>query len=258
MGKLSAFNDKIIAKLFKYSDKYQRNELNFSEFLTFFSSFIQCYRSFRISERREKENTFIDRKVQLAVEIMNIHFKEHEISNNQEISFEELKKSLIKEVDLFKRSEVTLILKKINPDANFEFWKFDQVLREVYTSHFDFDKLYNEDKVYKFLVRMFSQQDVERSGLLHYKKIKYCFKKDKQFKLNKIQVMTILGLMNIKDNEYIDYKKASILFRLIIQELFTSAISMQTIELSNKKLHVFNRIDDEFDEHEKKIKHVVC
>ena len=67
---------------------------------------------------------------------MNYHFKEYDTDNNQEISFENLKKSLLKENELFTRKDIEIILRQINPESNFQYWKFDKILHILYYNHF--------------------------------------------------------------------------------------------------------------------------
>ena len=55
---------------------------------------------------------------------MNYHFKEYDTENNQEITFENLKKSLLKENELFTRKEIEIILyDDASPDNSFNIMK---------------------------------------------------------------------------------------------------------------------------------------
>ena len=138
-------------------------------------------------------------KIETAVEIMNTHFKEYDFDENNEISYENLKKCLSKESELFSRKDIEIILKQINPNVNFEYWKFDKILKILFDDNFDYTELMKVDKIYKYLITIFSKQDVEQKRRLHYKKMKYALLIEPKLKLNKIQVKIIkLDFNNFK------------------------------------------------------------
>jgi len=83
-------------KLWRYTDKNGNDKITFSEFLIFAMDLIHCIRAFHIASDKEVNNTYIDNKIANCVEILNQHFKEYDYQENQEISFENLKKCLSK------------------------------------------------------------------------------------------------------------------------------------------------------------------
>jgi hypothetical protein len=135
-----------------------------------------------------ENSEYIKNKIFHAVEVMNSHFKEYDYDENYEISFENLKKCLSKENELFKRKNIQIILKQINPNVNFEYWKFYRILRILYEDNFDYLQLMKDDKIYKYLINIFEKQDIEKKGKLHYKKMKYALLIEEKLRLNKIQV----------------------------------------------------------------------
>lgn len=83
-------------KLWKYTDKGLNGKITYSEFLIFSMDLIHCIRAFHIARDKEENNKYIENKISNCVEILNQHFKEYDYQENQEISFENLKKCLNK------------------------------------------------------------------------------------------------------------------------------------------------------------------
>jgi hypothetical protein len=152
---------------------------------------IHCLRSFYIAKYKAENSEYSNNKIQTSVEIMNTHFKEYDHDDNNEISFENLKKCLSKESELFSRKDIEIILRQVNPNTNFEYWKFDKILKILYEKNFDYEQLMKEDKIYRYLIKLFSKQDVDNRKRLHYKKMKYTLLIEDKLKLNKTQVSFI-------------------------------------------------------------------
>mgnify|MGYP000927168761 CR=1 FL=1 len=178
-----------LKKLWTYCDKTKKDAIKYPDFFNFCLDMIHCLRSYYIAKYKFDNNLYNKKKIDTRVEIMNLHFKEYDFDENQEISFENLKKCLSKENDLFSRKEVEIILKQINPEGNFEYWKFDKILKILYERNFDYSQIMKEDKIYKYLITIFKKQDLECNGKLHYKKMKKAFLIEDKLKLNKIQVI---------------------------------------------------------------------
>ena len=167
------------------------NQITYSEFLIFAMDLIHCVRAFHIASDKEVNNSYIDNKITNCVEILNQHFKEYDYQENLEISFENLKKCLSKENELFSRKEIEIITKQVNPNKNFEYWKFDKILRILYVNHFNYNQLCKEDKIYKYLIKLFSKVDEFKEGKLHHKKMKAALLHETKLHLNKTQVRLI-------------------------------------------------------------------
>jgi len=185
---------------------------------------------------------------------MNIHFKEMDVDNNQEISYENLKKCLYKENEVFSRKDIEIILKQINPNKNFEYWKFDSILAILYKENFDFTKLMKEDKIYNYLIKIFKKQDVNKCGKLNYKKMKYAFLIEDKLKLNKIQILTILNFFDLEKNPELDYYKSSLVIRNVIENLFLEINVMQRFDINSPQYQIYQPYNDIFDDHLKNIK----
>ena len=153
-GKLNLSNENM-NKLWKYTDNAKKGFINYKDFVPFAVDLIQCLRAYHISKYKFENNSFIKNKIKTRVDVMNLHFKDNDLEDNQEISFENLKKCLLKENELFTRKEIEIILKHINPDRNFEYWKFDKILNLLYVNHFNYQQLMKEDKIYKYLIKLF-------------------------------------------------------------------------------------------------------
>lgn len=63
-------------------------------------------------------------------------------------------------------------------------------------------------------------------------------------------------MFKINETPEIDYYKASLIIRNMIQELFSSSISVQKVELTNNKNHEYENYEDEYDIHTVKMKDV--
>lgn len=187
---LCSYSNEHIAKLWKYTSTMHKETISYQEFLLFAVDLIHCRKAFYISEHKSKNNQYLNNKIKKAVEIMNQHFKEMDLEDNSEISFKNLKDCLSKENELFSRKEIELILKQINPNVNknFEYWKFENILRILYYDNFDYNQLMKEDKIYKYLITIFSAQDELKIGKIHYMKMRYAFLIEEKLKMNKTQV----------------------------------------------------------------------
>jgi Ca2+-binding EF-hand superfamily protein len=254
-GKLN-FSPENIQKLWKYTDKRKKNEINYQEFLQFCMDLIQCLRAYHVAVNKNENNQYINNKIKTCVEVMEQHFKEYDHEGNQEISFDNLKKCLAKENDLFSRQEIEIILKQISPHKNFEYWKFDKILRILYVNNFNYNELMKEDKIYKYLITIAGKQDTYSTGKLHYKKLKHAFLIEEKLKLNKTQIMIILNFFNINKNPEIDYFKAGLIIRDIIQELFSADMSMQKIDITSSNYQTFETFEDVYDGYIKGLKDI--
>lgn len=200
-GKIN-FSPENLNKLWKYVDKYKRNQIKYNEFVPFFVDLFQCLRAFEISQFQIQNNNYIKNKIERAVEIMNQHFIEYDYECNQEISFEDFEICLNKENEIFSKKEVEIILKQINKDHKFEYWKFNKILEHIYHKYFDYKKLMKEDKIYKYLITLFNKLDKENKGKLCWKKIKQGLLIQPKLKMNKIQVNLIFFNTNIDLNNF--------------------------------------------------------
>ncbi len=262
------FDEENLIKLWSYCDKNQKGLIKYQDFFYFCLDLIHCLRSYYIAKYKYDNNKYNIKKISTRVEIMNQHFKEYDFEENQEISFDNLKKCLSKENDLFSRKEVEIILKQVNPEKNFEFWKFDKILKILYEGNFDYGQIMKEDKIYKYLINIFKKQDLEMKGKLHYKKMKKAFLIEDKLKLNKTQVIflvyllffinliIILNFFDIQTNPEVDYYKASLIIRNVIFELFSGDISMQKLEMTNSKFAQYKYFEDNYDSYFKVLKEV--
>ena len=180
---------------------------------------------------------------------MNLHFKEYDFENNQEISFENLKKCLLKENELFTRTEIEIILKQINPDQNFQYWKFDRILRILYYKYFNYQKLISEDKIYKYLITIFSKQDPYKTGKLHYKKMKQAFLTENKIKFEKTEILLLLNQFDINKNPEIEYYPASLILRNIVEYLLSGEIGMQKIDITQSQYTKYEHFFDDYDKY---------
>ena len=130
-GKLN-MSEENIKKLWKYTNKKQTENISYDDFVGFSIFLFHCLSAWYIAMYKHENNNCFDKKIKNCVEIMNLHFKEYDFEKNKEISFENLKKCLLKENELFTRTEIEIILKQINPDQNFQYWKFDKILKILY------------------------------------------------------------------------------------------------------------------------------
>lgn len=263
-GKLN-MNEENLKKLWKYAKvqnlaitkKQNMSEnLNYADFSVFILDLIQCLRYYTISKFKQDNNNFITKKIQKSVEIMNLHFKEKDFSNSEEISYEDLRNSLLKENELFTRKQIEIILKQINPNQNFQFWKFDKILEILFTNHFDYQQLMKEDKIYKYLIEIFTKQDELKEGNLHYRKMKQAFLTESKLKMNKTQILFLLNFFDINSNPVLDYYKASLIIRNIIEDLFTPDTMMQKIDITQEEYQTYTPFEDIYDGHIKNIKEI--
>jgi len=202
-----------ISKLWKYTNKKKTECIEFPEFTNFAVYLIHSLGAYYISKYKHEHNNCFENKIQNCVNIMNYHFKEYDTDNNQEITFENLKKSLLKENELFTRKEIEIILRQINPESNFQYWKFDKILHILYYNYFNYQKLMDEDKIYKYLIKIFQNQDPHHTGKLHYKKMKLAFLTEDKIKFDKTEILILLAQFDILKNPEIEYFPASLLLR---------------------------------------------
>ena len=245
-----------IAKLWKYTNKKKTENIEFPEFVNFAVYLIHSLGAFYISKYKHEHNNCFENKIQNCVKIMNYHFKEYDTDNNQEITFENLKKSLLKENELFTRKEIEIILRQINPDANFQYWKFDKILHILYYNYFNYQKLMEQDKIYKYLIKIFQKQDPHHTGKLHYKKMKLAFLTEDKIKFDKTEILILLAQFNICKDPEIEYFPASLLLRNIVEYLLGSEIGMQKIQIMQGGCGDYEDYEDEYDQYCKKVKEI--
>jgi len=243
-----------IQKLWKYTNKKNTENINYEDFANFAIFLIHCLSAWNIALYKHKNNNCFEKKIKNCVEIMNLHFKEYDTENNEEISFENLKKCLLKENELFTRKEIEIILQQINPEKNFQYWKFDRILRILYYKNFNYQKLMNEDKIYKYLITIFQKQDPFKTGKIHYKKMKQAFLTENKIKFQKTEILLILNQFEINKNPEIEYYPASLILRNIIDYLLSSEIGMQKIDISQPNFMKYSHYEDEYDEYCRDIK----
>ena len=245
-----------ISKLWKYTNKKKTENIEFPEFVNFAVYLIHSLGAYYISKYKHEHNNCFENKIQNCVNIMNYHFKEYDTDNNQEITFENLKKSLLKENELFTRKEIEIILRQINPDANFQYWKFDKILHILYYNYFNYQKLMEQDKIYKYLIKIFQKQDPHHTGKLHYKKMKLAFLTEDKIKFDKTEILILLAQFDIYRNPEIEYFPASLLLRNIVEYLLGSEIGMQKIQIMQGGCGDYEDYEDEYDQYCKQVKEI--
>jgi len=249
-GKLNIKEEKI-KKLWKYTDKNKQNAITFADFVPFALDLLHCLRANHIALQKEKSNKYIQNKIKTCLDIMNQHFKEYDFEENQEISFDNFKKCLEKENELFSRRDIEIICQKINPNNNFEYWKFDKILKILHEQHFNYDELCKGDKIYRYLIAIFSKQDIQMNGKIPYKKMRYALRIENKIKLHKTQVLILLNFFTQNGEETIDYFKNSITLRNIIEELFCTNLALQKLEFANPKFVEYTVFEDTYDSYKK-------
>ena len=245
-----------ISKLWKYTNKKKTENIEYPEFVNFAVYLVHSIGAFSIAAYKHLHNNCFENKIKKCVEIMNLHFKEYYTENNQEITFENLKKSLLKENELFTRKEIEIILRQINPDGNFQYWKFDRILRILYYNYFNYQKLMEEDKIYKYLITIFQKQDPYKTGKLHYKKMKLAFLTEDKIKFDKTEILILLNQFDINKDPEIEYFKASLMLRNIVEYLLGSEIGMQKINIMQGGNLEYEDYEDEYDKYCKEIKDI--
>ena len=245
-----------MGKLWKYTNKKNNPTITYEEFVNFSIYLVHCVNAFSIAKYKHEHNNCFDNKIKNCVEIMNLHFKEYDTDNNQEITFENLKKCLLKENELFTRKEIEIILKQINPEQNFQYWKFVKILKILYNQYFDYQKLMSEDKIYKYLITIFSKQDPYKTGKLHYKKMKQAFLTEDKIKFDKTEILLLLNQFNINENPEIEYYPASLILRNIVEYLLSSEIGMQKIDITQPMYMKYEDFEDEYDKYCKEVKDI--
>ncbi|MCQ2816596.1 MAG: hypothetical protein MJ252_04935 [archaeon] len=247
-GKLD-MNEENMGKLWKYTNSRKAETITFEDFANFAFYLIICLVAYTTAKYKHDNNNCFQNKIQTRVSIMNLHFKEYDTESNQEISYEDLKKCLLKENELFTRKEIDIILKQINPEKNFQYWKFDKILSILYNKYFDYEKLYSEDKIFKYLITIFSKQDEFHTGKLFYKKMKKAFLTEDKIKFDKMQILLLLNQFGINQNPEIDYFEASLILRNIVLYLHSSEIELQKIDISQPCYKTYEQYEDEYDKH---------
>ena len=245
-----------ISKLWKYTNKKKTENIEFPEFVNFAVYLIHTLGAYYISKYKHEHNNCFENKIQNCVNIMNYHFKEYDTDNNQEITFENLKKSLLKENELFTRKEIEIILRQINPETNFQYWKFDKILHILYYNYFNYQKLMEQDKIYKYLIKIFQKQDPHHTGKLHYKKMKLAFLTEDKIKFDKTEILLLLAQFDICKDPEIEYFPASLLIRNIVEYLLGSEIGMQKIQIMQGGCGDYEDYEDEYDKYCKQVKEI--
>ena len=245
-----------ISKLWKYTNKKKTENIEFPEFVNFAVYLIHTLGAYYISKYKHEHNNCFENKIQNCVNIMNYHFKEYDTDNNQEITFENLKKSLLKENELFTRKEIEIILRQINPETNFQYWKFDKILHILYYNYFNYQKLMEQDKIYKYLIKIFQKQDPHHTGKLHYKKMKLAFLTEDKIKFDKTEILLLLAPFDICKDPEIEYFPASLLIRNIVEYLLGSEIGMQKIQIMQGGCGDYEDYEDEYDKYCKQVKEI--
>ena len=245
-----------ISKLWKYTNKKKTENIEFPEFVNFAVYLIHTLCAYYISKYKHEHNNCFENKIQNCVNIMNYHFKEYDTDNNQEITFENLKKSLLKENELFTRKEIEIILRQINPETNFQYWKFDKILHILYYNYFNYQKLMEQDKIYKYLIKIFQKQDPHHIGKLHYKKMKLAFLTEDKIKFDKTEILLLLAQFDICKDPEIEYFPASLLIRNIVEYLLGSEIGMQKIQIMQGGCGDYEDYEDEYDKYCKQVKEI--
>ena len=247
-GKLN-MSEENIKKLWRYTNKKNTETIDYEDFVNFSILLVHCLSAWYIAMYKHENNNCFDKKIKNCVEIMNLHFKEYDFENNQEISFENLKKCLLKENELFTRTEIEIILKQINPDQNFQYWKFDKILRILYYKYFNYQKLISEDKIYKYLITIFLKQDPYKTGKLHYKKMKQAFLTENKIKFEKTEILLLLNQFDINKNPEIEYYPASLILRNIVEYLLSGEIGMQKIDITQSQYTKYEHFFDDYDKY---------
>ncbi len=254
-GKLN-MSEENIKKLWRYTNKKETENISYDDFVGFSIILVHCLTAWYIAMYKHENNNCFDNKIKNCVEIMNLHFKEYDFENNQEISFENLKKCLLKENELFTRTEIEIILKQINPDQNFQYWKFDRILRILYYKYFNYQKLISEDKIYKYLITIFLKQDPYKTGKLHYKKMKQAFLTENKIKFEKTEILLLLNQFDINKNPEIEYYPASLILRNIVEYLLNGEIGMEKMDINQPQYLKYEHYFDDYDQYCNQIKEI--
>ena len=254
-GKLN-MSEENIKKLWRYTNKKQTENISYDDFVGFSIFLVHCLTAWYIAMYKHENNNCFDNKIKNCVEIMNLHFKEYDFENNQEISFENLKKCLLKENELFTRTEIEIILKQINPDQNFQYWKFDRILKILYYKYFNYQKLISEDKIYKYLITIFLKQDPYKTGKLHYKKMKQAFLTENKIKFEKTEILLLLNQFDINKNPEIEYYPASLILRNIVEYLLNGEIGMEKMDINQPQYLKYEHYFDDYDKYCNQIKEI--
>ena len=67
-------------------------------------------------------------------------------------------------------------------------------MKILFVDNFNYNELTKTDKIYRYLIEIFSRQDQSKNGKILYSKMKYALKIEDKIKMNKNQVHNILKL----------------------------------------------------------------
>ena len=136
------------------------------------------------------------------------------------------------------------------------YWKFDRILRILYYKYFNYQKLINEDKIYKYLIAIFLKQDPYKTGKLHYKKMKQAFLRENKIKFEKTEILLLLNQFDINKNPEIEYYPASLILRNIVEYLLSGEIGMEKMDMNQPQYLKYEHYFDDYDKYCKQIKEI--
>ena len=113
-----------------------------------------------------------------------------------------------------------------------------------------------QDKIYKYLIKIFQKQDPHHTGKLHYKKMKLAFLTEDKIKFDKTEILILLAQFDIYRNPEIEYFPASLLLRNIVEYLLGSEIGMQKIQIMQGGCGDYEDYEDEYDQYCKQVKEI--
>jgi Ca2+-binding EF-hand superfamily protein len=113
-----------------------------------------------------------------------------------------------------------------------------------------------QDKIYKYLIKIFQKQDPHHTGKLHYKKMKLAFLTEDKIKFDKTEILLLLAQFDICKDPEIEYFPASLLIRNIVEYLLGSEIGMQKIQIMQGGCGDYEDYEDEYDKYCKQVKEI--
>ena len=113
-----------------------------------------------------------------------------------------------------------------------------------------------QDKIYKYLIKIFEKQDPHHTGRLHYKKMKLAFLTEDKIKFDKTEILIILAQFDIYKDPEIEYYPASLLLRNIVEYLLGSEIGMQKIQIMQGGCGDYEDYEDDYDKYCKQVKEI--
>jgi Ca2+-binding EF-hand superfamily protein len=113
-----------------------------------------------------------------------------------------------------------------------------------------------QDKIYKYLIKIFQKQDPHHTGKLHYKKMKLAFLTEDKIKFDKTEILILLAQFDIYKNPEIEYFPASLLLRNIVEYLLGSDIGMQKIQIMQGGCGDYEDYEDDYDKYCKQVKEI--